>query len=55
MIKAFKSAMPEGPGKNEIVLNVSGDVGQIVRFLGFEIQRERKRSGNNFISGDVWY
>lgn len=53
MIEAFNKAI-DNKGMNNVVIQASGDISQLISYLHFELKKENSRIGDNMISGSVY-
>lgn len=47
----IRQIVAEESGSRNITINASGDIGQLIRFLKFELDKEDKRVGNKLVLG----
>lgn len=53
MVEAFNKAI-DNKGMNNVVIQASGDISQLISYLHFELKKENSRIGDNMISGSVY-
>lgn len=53
MVEAFNKAI-DNKGMNNVVIQASGDISQLISYLHFELRKENSRIGDNMISGSVY-
>lgn len=54
MIDAFNTAFKSNSNTNNVVIQASGDISQLISYLHFELKKEDAIIGNNMITGDVY-
>lgn len=54
MIEAFNKAIDNRGMNNNVVIQASGDISQLISYLHFELIKENSRIGDNMISGSVY-
>jgi hypothetical protein len=54
MVDAFRVAMQDMPQNGaRVVIEPTGSLGELVRLMNFEIQKEQNFRGNSFITGNA--
>lgn len=54
MVEAFNKAIDNRGMNNNVVIQASGDISQLISYLNFELKKENSRIGDNMISGSVY-
>ena len=54
MVEAFNKAIDNRGMNNNVVIQASGDISQLISYLHFELRKENSRIGDNMISGSVY-
>lgn len=54
MVEAFNKAIDNRGMNNNVVIQASGDISQLISYLHFELKKENSRIGDNMISGSVY-
>ena len=53
-VEAFNKALDNRGMNNNVVIQASGDISQLISYLNFELKKENSRIGDNMISGSVY-
>lgn len=54
MVEAFNTALKGNSTANNVIIQASGDVSQLISYLHFELKKENSMIGDNMITGDVY-